>query len=114
MEKIIWNAAKQRARLQNVPFNIEVSDVIVPEVCPVLGCRLERTPKSAGPSSPSLDRIKPELGYTKGNVEVISLRANMLKSDCDVAELRHMIAWLERRVAMLDEVKKVAAWLDTK
>ena len=32
----------------------------------------------------SVDRIKPELGYVKGNVRVISLAANMAKMDSEV------------------------------
>jgi hypothetical protein len=32
------------------------------------------------PHSPSLDRRVPELGYVKGNVEVISMKANAIKS----------------------------------
>ncbi len=114
LEKIIWNAAKQRARKQGIPFNIEVSDVIVPDTCPVLGFHLERTPKAAGPNSPSLDRIKPELGYVKGNVEVISQRANLLKSNADIDDLKRLIEWMEQRVATLDELRKVASWLGSK
>jgi hypothetical protein len=39
------------------------------------------------PDSPSLDRIDPSKGYVKGNVRVISARANLLKNDATVGEL---------------------------
>ncbi|WP_145960516.1 hypothetical protein [Novosphingobium meiothermophilum] len=44
--------------------------------------------KGGGANSPSLDRIEPELGYVPGNTIVISNRANRLKSDATIDELR--------------------------
>ena len=38
-------------------------------------------------SSPSLDRIIPSLGYVKGNIRVISFRANTLKNNATLSEL---------------------------
>lgn len=93
-EKIILAAAKSRAKKSSIPFNITLDDISIPEFCPVLGLRLQpgggrNEGKFCGPSpsSPSLDRIKPELGYTKGNVRVISNRANTLKSNATLNEL---------------------------
>lgn len=59
-----------------------ISDIIIPETCPMLGIKLEFGFDKQGGNfnSPSLDRIIPELGYTKGNVMVISKRANMIKT----------------------------------
>ena len=37
--------------------------------------------------SPSLDKIKPHLGYVPGNVLVVSHRANMIKHDATPEEL---------------------------
>lgn len=44
--------------------------------------------KGGGANSPSLDRIEPDLGYVAGNAIVISNRANRLKSDATIDELR--------------------------
>ena len=71
-------------------FNIEPSDVVVPDVCPVLGINLVRSQRKRGhklDSSPSLDRIRNDKGYIKGNVVVVSFRANRLKSDASADEL---------------------------
>lgn len=45
--------------------------------------------------SAHLDRIKPELGYIKGNVAWISGRANRIKYDATSAELRQIADWME-------------------
>ena len=40
--------------------------------------------------SPSLDRIFPESGYTKGNVRVISWRANWIKNNSTIEEIEKL------------------------
>lgn len=32
----MWHNTKQRAKQANIPFDIEVSDIIIPEICPLL------------------------------------------------------------------------------
>lgn len=44
---------------------------------------------------PSLDRVVPSLGYVKGNVRVISFRANRIKSDATADELRAVLSYTE-------------------
>ena len=88
--------AKQRAKKFSLPFNLEIKDIKVPEVCPVLGIRLKHG-KRGNPTSPSLDRIKPKLGYTKGNVAVISRRANFLKNDATLQELESLVKYLKEK-----------------
>lgn len=83
----MWNSAKVRAREKGLPFNIEVSDVIIPEVCPLLGVPLTRNKKVNRFDSPSLDRLLPAEGYVKGNVAVISNRANAIKNNATADEL---------------------------
>jgi hypothetical protein len=46
--------------------------------------------------SPSLDRIVPKLGYTVGNVCVISQRANILKRDATPDELYAVANYMTR------------------
>jgi hypothetical protein len=75
--------AKMRAKRDRVPFALTPEDLIIPEFCPVLGIRLERstgTGRGATDNSPSLDKIIPALGYVRGNAVVISNLANRLKS----------------------------------
>jgi len=90
--------ARQRAKQKGIQFNIdnEYIQEMLPEVCPVLGIKLKYDNKRGyRPDSPSIDRIVPELGYVKGNVAIISFRANMIKSDAGVEELQKVLKWMQ-------------------
>ena len=50
-------------------------------------------------NSPSLDRIRPQLGYVAGNVRVISNRANHLKSNGTISEFEAVLAYMKREGA---------------
>ena len=93
-EKALLSSARHHAKERNVPFNLELEDIVIPEKCPVFGVTLEQPEKYKGPHSPSLDRIIPELGYVKGNVQVLSLRANMMKNDANPEELKKFANWV--------------------
>lgn len=80
-EVTIWKGAKQRASKKNLEFTITPEDIIIPEHCPILGFELIRNKKVAKYNSPSLDRIDNTKGYTKENIQIISNRANILKSN---------------------------------
>ena len=94
----MFNTAKERAKLKGVPFDLDIEDITVPEVCPALGIPLEPNVGGRGfkSGSPSLDKIRPELGYVRGNVRVISMLANRIKSDCtDPAVFRKVADYIE-------------------
>lgn len=91
--------AKRRAKRGGYACTITVADVVVPEFCPLLGIKLARG--TAGRvSSPSLDKIRPELGYVPGNVWVISHRANTLKSNATLRELQTLVSNLAKTYAV--------------
>ena len=94
-EKYILVSAKQRARKRGIPFNLDIEDIQIPEVCPVFGFSLEMADFSVQKNSPSLDRINPELGYVKGNVQVISSLANAMKSDATNKQLLQFADWIK-------------------
>jgi len=89
---------KKRARDKRLPFNLEISDLMLPDACPVLGIKLMNNRGKAKDNSPSVDRIAPSLGYTKGNVCIISHRANMLKNSASVAELEAILKYVKSGV----------------
>lgn len=82
----LFNVARQRCRRTGTVFSIAVSDIVVPELCPLLGVKLDSYAESVD-VHPSLDRINPKLGYVPGNVWVVSHRANRIKSDASSEEL---------------------------
>lgn len=87
-EEYIWKTAKKRAEKLNLPFNIEVSDIIIPSHCPLLGIKFDLTIMKKGDlNGPSLDKIIPELGYVKNNIKIISKKANLMKSNASLEEL---------------------------
>jgi hypothetical protein len=87
--------AKSRAKKNNLAFNIELDDIVIPERCPLLGIKIESTEVRNSPNNPSLDKIIPKKGYIKGNVWVISNRANTLKNDATLQELKTLVENLE-------------------
>lgn len=90
-------SAKQRAKKQGVPFDITPEDIHLPDVCPVLGIPLIRGwGIGRTDNSPALDRVVPELGYVKGNVQIISDRANRIKNDGTAEEHRLIAEYIEQ------------------
>ena len=93
----LWHKAKKRSEKSGVPFNIERSDVIIPETCPVLGIPLFITKGTIGDNSPTIDKIIPEKGYVKGNIAVISARANRIKCDASLEEFELIYNWIKEQ-----------------
>ena len=85
--KRMLSGAKARAKDKGIPFNIDYSDIQLPNLCPVLKIPLVPNEGSVGDSSPTLDRLLPHLGYTKGNVKVISSLANRIKTNATSAQI---------------------------
>lgn len=87
------HSAKSRAKSKGWDFDLEVSDIVIPEICPMLGIPLFIAEPGAGknPNNPSLDRIDSSKGYVKGNIQIISWRANSLKSDGTLEEFKKMV-----------------------
>ena len=97
--------AKAAARHAGREFNLELEDIVIPSHCPVLGIELfvtinwEVRNTWHHPNTPSLDRVDNSKGYVKGNVQVISMRANQLKSGATLEESRAITAYMERHFA---------------
>ena len=56
-----------------------VEQVSFPDVCPILGIKLEHGNKD-WKTSPSIDRIDNDRGYTLDNIIVVSALANSIKN----------------------------------
>lgn len=89
-------STRQSARMAGIPHTLTLADIVVPDKCPILGIPLANGAKAACDSSPSLDRIDPSKGYVPGNVQVISYKANTMKSNATPSELRAFAEWILR------------------
>jgi hypothetical protein len=97
-ELILLGQARYRAKRKGIKFNLEVSDIKIPKNCPVLKIPLTKGGSNGGPrgGSPSLDRINNKKGYVKGNVQVISHRANTMKHCATNKELLLFASWVKK------------------
>lgn len=89
-ERYTLSRIKSKCKKYNIDFNLTIDDITKPNFCPVLGLELKYNYGNGSgfhSDSPSLDRINPALGYIKGNVRIISARANLLKSNATVEEM---------------------------
>ena len=98
--KVLYKNARSRARIKNIEFNIELSDIVIPNICPVLGIPIFSNSTHFGPNSPSIDRIDNSKGYVKGNICVISWRANTLKNNGNIEDFKKIIEYMENHVSI--------------
>jgi hypothetical protein len=94
--KNILSNCRLRARIKGLEYNLKESDIIIPEKCPVLGIPLvpfTGTGLKSAPGSPSIDRIDNKIGYIPSNIIVVSNRANRLKSDATLEELKKIASF---------------------
>ncbi len=83
-ELYLWKYAKARSKYDNMDFDLELSDIVIPEVCPYFKVPFQMSDKQL---AASLDRIDSTKGYTKDNVRVISYMANRMKNNATEEQL---------------------------
>lgn len=98
------SAIRCRAKSDGVPFDLTLEDLAIPSECPALGILLntkwgESPVSGVKDNAPSVDRIIPSLGYVKGNTQVISYRANRIKTDASKEEILSVYEWLAEQIA---------------
>lgn len=92
---VLLSNAKARAKKKGVPFDIGADDLKIPKVCPVLGIEIGVNDGKCKDSSLSLDRIIPEAGYIKGNVAIISHKANTIKSNATIEDIENVLEYMK-------------------
>ena len=87
-KSLIFYSMKEKFRVKKSnqhkwEWTIEFGDLEFPSHCPVLGLELDYFTEGKGrlENSVSFDRVDPTKGYVKGNVIVMSWRANRIKND---------------------------------
>ena len=101
-------SAKKRSARMDLPFDLDTAYIesIAPEHCPVFGWELRYGGGEKTKDTASLDRIDSSRGYVRGNVQIISLLANLMKSDASPEELLAFSRWVREQQF---PVPKVAA-----
>lgn len=106
--KALLVLARHRAKVKGVPFAITLEDLLpLPEFCPVFQqMRLKYCgdDQSTTYNTPSIDQIEPGMGYVKGNVTIMSWRANHLKCNGTPEELRAVADYAARMARKLSIV----------
>jgi len=110
-QKILLLSAKHRSIKKGIPCTIFEEDIHIPVICPVIGIPIEKVFNSNGkrgacPGSPSLDRIDNLKGYEKGNIQVISSKANSMKNSASPKELLQFAFWVILTYGHLIDKKK--------
>lgn len=104
--KRLLKSARKRARNRNIPFNLTIKDIAVPDCCPVFGIKLQPFDHHADSfldavnCVPTIDRLIPKLGYVKGNIDIISYRANSLKSDGTLTEFEAITNYIRNKTIL--------------
>lgn len=100
--------AKERAKKQNVPFNITEEDFNSfreLDYCPVFPwIELSWDNPKLADDSPTIDKIVPKLGYVPGNVRILSWRANRIKLDSSIDEIVALAEDVLRRIEQQETV----------
>lgn len=87
-EKSMYRSVRARCKTSGIEFNISLEDIVIPEICPYLKVPLTRIQGDGRVwTNASLDRIDPSKGYVKGNIQVISGKANLMKAHSTEKEL---------------------------
>lgn len=80
-QSAFFTRKKQNCKYRKWEWDIYMSDLTWPTHCPILGLELDWFADRTKENSPSIDRLDSSKGYIKGNVAVMSWRANRIKND---------------------------------
>lgn len=91
---VMFHSAKARAKKKGLEFTITKEDIVIPEYCPILKMKLIPSVDTGySQCGPSIDRIDPTKGYTKENIQVISIFANTMKQNATIEQLKLFEEW---------------------
>lgn len=92
---LFFSRKKQNTKNTKWEWEIVMSDLVWHTHCPILGVELDWFAEKRQENSPSIDRIDSTKGYVKGNVQIMSWRANRIKNDGTAEEHRKIADWLQ-------------------
>jgi hypothetical protein len=90
-ERVLYSRLKASAKKRNIPFDLTVSQLYSlswPVTCPILNIPLRFNKGLVQDNSYSIDRIDNSKGYSIDNIIIISYKANRLKNNGTIEELK--------------------------
>lgn len=90
--------AKKRAIKKGLEFSLTKEDIIIPELCPILGVPFITGTKGNYDFTPTIDRIDNSKGYTKDNIQIISNKANSMKNSADFEMLKNFAQYINKNI----------------
>lgn len=93
---LLWRT-RANSKIRNIECSISVEDIVIPERCPILDIELGPIGGKNRNNSPSLDRVDNSTGYVRGNVRVISNRANTLKGEMSINDVERLLTYMKAK-----------------
>jgi hypothetical protein len=93
----ILRHSKKRAKKIGVDHSIdrEYLESILTDTCPIFNVKFISN-GNLNDWSMTLDRINPQKGYVKGNVQFLSHKANRMKSNASIEELKTFAEYIQK------------------
>ena len=95
--------AYRRANIKGLEFDLPSYKDLpkCPKRCPILNIplkvgKLKDSNGGGTDNSPSLDRIDNNKGYVKGNLQIISRKANQMKSNANFEEIEMLYKYMKK------------------
>lgn len=93
-QRLKFSGKKSNSKAKGIEFTIHFGELEWNSHCPVLGMEIDYFADGRQENSPSFDRVDPTKGYIKGNVQIISWRANRIKNDGSAEEHQRIADYL--------------------
>ena len=100
--------ARKRATIKGMDFELHTFKDLpkIPKKCPYLDIDLVVGCIGGVDNSPSVDRIDNKKGYVKGNVQIISRKANQIKNNATFEEFEKIyFKWKKQNIKILEDKK---------
>jgi hypothetical protein len=95
-KKHLFGQLSRMAKFKNREFSITIEDIDWVDKCPILNISLNYYSVGGRVNdTASFDRVDSTKGYVKGNVRIISNRANMIKSDLTFEQIMNMVKYVQ-------------------
>lgn len=100
LQKKLCQGTRKRAKKAGWEHTILPTDIpVTGNICPATGATMKWHTGKAENDSYTLDRIDPTKGYIPGNVQVLSMLANRMKSDAPIPTLVSFARWVLKEYA---------------